>query len=105
MLVDNQLWNTAVNRLYYACYYAVSALLIKHDIQAQTHAGTRRMFGLHFIRSGSISKESGKFYSNLFDKRQTGDYEDFLDHTREDVESLIQPAQKLIQEIEELLDM
>ena len=25
-------YNTAVNRLYYACYYAVTALLIKHGI-------------------------------------------------------------------------
>lgn len=28
--IENELWNTAVNRLYYACYYAVSALLLKN---------------------------------------------------------------------------
>lgn len=104
LLVSHQLWNTAVNRLYYACYYAVSALLIKHSIQAHTHTGVRRMFGLHFVKPGTVSKELGKFYSNLFDKRQTGDYEDFLDHTQEDVEALVQPAQKLIQEIEALIN-
>jgi len=26
--IQNELWNTAINRLYYACYYAVVALLI-----------------------------------------------------------------------------
>ena len=104
LLISHQLWNTAVNRLYYSCYYAVSALLIKHSIQAQTHAGVRRMFGLHFIRPGTVSKELGKFYSNLFDKRQTGDYEDFIDHTQEDVEALVQPAQRLIQKIEALIN-
>jgi len=26
ILLENQLWHTAVNRLYYACYYAVIAL-------------------------------------------------------------------------------
>jgi len=36
--VENKLWNTAINRLYYACYYAVIALLIEKDIQAQTHS-------------------------------------------------------------------
>ena len=25
--IQNKLWNTAVNRLYYACYYAITALL------------------------------------------------------------------------------
>jgi uncharacterized protein (UPF0332 family) len=104
LLIDHQLWNTAINRLYYACYYAVSALLIKYDVQAQTHAGTRRMFGLNFIKPRIVSQASGKLYSNLFDKRQTGDYEDFIDHTQEDVEALVQPAQKLIQEIELLLN-
>ena len=104
LLVSHQLWNTAVNRLYYACYYAVSALLIKHGIQANTHAGVRRMFGLHFVKPGAANKELGKFYSNLFDKRQTGDYEDFLDHTQEDVEALVQPAQQLILEMEALIN-
>lgn len=43
-------------------------------------------------------------YSNLFDKRQTGDYEDFLDHTREDVDAPVQPAQQLILEVEALIN-
>lgn len=57
LLVENQLWNTAVNRLYYACYYAVIALLVKNKIKAQTHGGVRQMFGLHFIKTGLIDKE------------------------------------------------
>ncbi len=87
-LSEHRFWNTAVNRLYYACYYAVSALLIDTNIQVQTHTGARRMFGLHFIKTGVISQELGKFYSSLFNKRQTGDYEDFLDHNQEDAEAL-----------------
>jgi uncharacterized protein (UPF0332 family) len=68
--LDNRLWNTAVNRLYYACYYAVIALLIDHKIERLTHAGARQMFGLHFIKTGVIEKELGKFYSQLFDLRK-----------------------------------
>lgn len=67
--IENELWNTAVNRLYYACYYAVSALLLKNKIKAQTHAGVRQMFGSHFIKPGVISKDLGKYYSDIFDKR------------------------------------
>jgi len=54
-LVDNGLYNTAVNRLYYACFYAVSSLLVKNEIKAHRHAGVRQMFGLHFV-----SKETKK---------------------------------------------
>ena len=49
--LNNKLYSTAINRLYYACYYAVSALLIKHDIKTKTHAGTRQMLGLLFIKT------------------------------------------------------
>ena len=37
------------------------------------------MFGLHFIKTKLISKDLGKFFSNIFNMRQTGDYDDFID--------------------------
>ena len=40
-LRDMGYYNTAINRLYYACYYALVALLIKNHIQASTHAGVK----------------------------------------------------------------
>ncbi len=104
ILIQNKLWNTAINRLYYACYYAVSALLANNDINAQTNAGARQMFGLHFIKKEVISKDLGKFYSDIFDKRQTGDYNDFIDYSEEDVLGLYEPAKKLILRIDNLLE-
>ncbi|MDF1549269.1 MAG: HEPN domain-containing protein [Bacteroidales bacterium] len=103
ILIQNQLWHTAVNRLYYACYYAVIALLVKNNIIAQTHNGVRQMFGLHFIKPGIINKDLGKFYSDIFDKRQTGVYDDFISYTEADVLELIEPAIQLVREIEKLL--
>lgn len=103
-LIKNKFWSTSVNRLYYACYYAVIALLVKNEIKAQTHAGVRQMFGLHFVKAKLIDKNSGKFYSDIFDKRQTGDYDDFITFTESEVKSLLQPAKQLIQEIEGLLN-
>jgi uncharacterized protein (UPF0332 family) len=100
ILIENKLWNTAVNRLYYSCYYAVNALLIRYEINPKTHAGVRQMLGLHFIKTGLISNENGRFYSVIFDKRLTGDYDDFVDHTKEDVLGLIEPTDKLLSEIE-----
>ncbi|MCD7973298.1 MAG: HEPN domain-containing protein [Candidatus Azobacteroides sp.] len=65
-------WQATINRMYYACYYAVTALLIKNQINAQTHAGVRQMLGLHFITSGKLSIEMGDYYRNLFSKRIRG---------------------------------
>jgi uncharacterized protein (UPF0332 family) len=101
--VDNGFYRTAVNRLYYACYYGAIALLLHNKIQAQTHAGVRQMLGLHFVKTGLLTKESAKFYSQIFDKRHTGDYDDFINYEADDVLELIPYAEKLINEIDQLI--
>jgi uncharacterized protein (UPF0332 family) len=83
--VPNQLWNTAVNRLYYACFYAIIALLHNYGLDTKTHKGVLTMFGLHFIKTGKIDKESGKFFTDLFEMRQDADYEAGVEYEKEDV--------------------
>lgn len=101
--IENEFWTTAINRIYYACFYAVSALLLRDDINARTHTGTRQMFGLHFIKTDLISKELGKFYSDIFEMRHSGDYDDFVDYTKEDVLEAVIPAKELIATIAYIL--
>ena len=50
LLIQNEFWNASINRIYYACYYAVSALLLKSNINSSSHKGIRQLFGLHFYR-------------------------------------------------------
>ncbi len=101
--IENKLWSTAVNRLYYACYYAVIALLIDKQIQPQTHTGVRQMFGLHFVKTGIIDSQTGKFFSDIYDMRQTGDYDDYVTFEKDDVLDLLEPANNLITQAELLL--
>jgi uncharacterized protein (UPF0332 family) len=96
-------WHTAANRLYYACYYAASALLIKNGYIAQTHSGVINLLGMYFISKGIISKESGKFYMKIFELRQTGDYSDWTVIESADVIPLLEPAENFISMIEKLI--
>jgi uncharacterized protein (UPF0332 family) len=96
-------WNAVINRLYYACYYMTSALLISNGHFAQTHSGVIRLFGLNFVANGIISKEQSKFYSKLFELRQTGDYDDLYNLTEEEVQPLIGSALIYLDELERLL--
>jgi uncharacterized protein (UPF0332 family) len=97
-------FNTAVNRIYYSCFYAVNALIIQKGLSAKRHDGVRQMFGLHYVKTGLISKEFAKYYTDLFDRRQTGDYDDFINYDKETVEELLKPANDFIQEIEKLIE-
>jgi uncharacterized protein (UPF0332 family) len=68
VLVDNKYWNTAINRMYYACYYAVGALLVKNAITTSSHSGSRQKFGQFFVQTGLVSKDLAKHYAELFEK-------------------------------------
>ena len=67
---EHQYWNTAVNKLYYSCFYAVSALLASIDVYPKRHQGIQQMFSQHFIKTAIFTKEANKFYSKLFEMRQ-----------------------------------
>jgi hypothetical protein len=103
ILARESRWNAVVNRLYYACFYAVIALLLKNEIESQTHDGARTQFGLNFVKNGIIDKEHGKLFSKLFDYRQKGDYGDMFDFDAEITEPLIEKVKYFIEEIKKQL--
>ncbi len=101
LLIQNKMWSSAVNRLYYAAYYAISALLFKSDLDAKTHAGLKTQFFQHFVKTGKIDASLGKVYVELFNIRHKGDYDDFVDFSEEMVLSLLEPAKQLIEAVHE----
>ena len=96
-------YNTAVNRLYYACYYAAIALLIKHGINPGTHAGVKQMLGMHFVATGRIPRDVGRSFSLLFERRHSSDYDDFVYTSEEEIDELFPKAEMFIQTIGTLL--
>ena len=77
-IVEGEYWLAAANRMYYACYYLTSALLVSHNIEANTHAGVIRMLGMCFVSKGLLSNDMGRYYGQLFEMRQSGDYDDWV---------------------------
>lgn len=96
VMTEKEFYNAAVNRLYYACYYATEALLLKHKIEAKSHAGVKAMLGLHFVSKGLVPVSIGKILSTLYEKRQSGDYDDFIYCDKEMTEDLTIQAQTYI---------
>jgi len=104
ILIEHELWNTAINRLYYACFYAVTALLTNQQIETKTHAGALRMLSQHFTKTEQLSISLSRFYADLFDNRQTSDYADFSYFDREMVEELYKQAIDFIDAVEKLIE-
>ena len=101
-VVELQYWETIANRLYYAAYNAVEAVLIAYGYIARSHDGVIHMFGQHFVKTGLVDVADGKLYHRLFTMRLTGDYDDTYGLTSEDVLPLIEPASELINKVIDL---
>lgn len=102
-MIDTKHWNLAIQRLYYACFYMASALLMSRGINARTHNGVVGQLGQNFVSKGFLTKDEGRLYSRLLQNRITGDYNDFFDFTREDVAPLLEPTRNLLIKIDELI--
>lgn len=103
-MADNGFWNAAANRIYYACFYALTAVfLLQEGKSPLTHAGVKTKFNRDFVQTGKVSLELGRFYSKIFNKRQDADYKDLVTFTADEIEPLIQEAEHFIKTIETLI--
>ena len=105
VLINNNLWGSVINRLYYACYYAINALLAVNDIEVKTHAGLKSQFSLNFIKTEKIDKRFGELFSDLFDWRYQGDYSDFFQLDEKTIVSLVNPVKEFVDTVENLIDL
>lgn len=93
------------NRAYYAMFYAVLALCIRHDvgIKSSKHAGILSLFDREFVRSGKLDKRYSKMLHEMFDARQQADYQELTEITAEEAEKNVRRARAFFTEIKKLL--
>lgn len=81
-------------------FYAVNALLVMNNIQTKSHSATKSQFSLYFVKTGKFDKKYGKLFSELFDWRQKGDYENIFDYDNKSVQPMFKPVEEMIELIE-----
>lgn len=104
ILADASRWNPCVNRLYYACFYAVSALLIQEGLSSSKHTGLRSLFNRHFVKTNKVSKEKARIFNDLFERRQEGDYVDFVSFEESQVLPWICEVEEFVENIAILVE-
>jgi uncharacterized protein (UPF0332 family) len=65
----------AVNRAYYATYYAATAALMGEEERPKSHAGTHRRFHHLFVAAGRLDAATGGLLLYAFNARQRADYD------------------------------
>ncbi|EMA36902.1 HEPN domain-containing protein [Halococcus hamelinensis] len=98
---DAELSDAAViNRLYYAAFHSVQAVLYAREFDPSSHGGVLSLFGSEVIAVGDASRDDGRFFSQLSELRQQADYG--YDELDENVGALYSRTQKLVTKMESL---
>ena len=94
-----KVWGMIANRMYYALYYAASAVLINDAHPVSTHKGVIAMLNQYYVRTGLLSKEDGNLFGNIFAFRKGSDYDDFIDASEQDINNYLPQVEQLVEKI------
>ena len=103
LLIEQLHFGGALNRLYYAAFYAARALLATKTLDSSRHSGVIALFQEHFVKTGLISADVARALPRAFEKRQTSDYGDFSEPTSAEVLSLRDQIRAFVASCERLL--
>ena len=93
----------AVNRGYYAMFYAVGALALSRAFSTSSHGQLRGFFNREFVKTGLVPVDIGRAYGSAFDNRSKGDYQDLVQFDAEQVAQMLSDAERLIEACKTLL--
>jgi uncharacterized protein (UPF0332 family) len=92
----------AVNRAYYAIFYAANALLATRGLERSKHSGVIAAFRQHFVKTGLVEPVFSEFYGKAMENRRAADYE-MVELGYEVAKQDLDRAEKFVKRIEQLL--
>ena len=103
MLLHEDHLHGAVNRIYYAMFYAVSALALQHDFSTSSHSQLRGFFNREFVKTGVVPVAMGRTFGFAYDNRTKGDYQDLVKFERQQVTDLLKESEDFIHYLHNLI--
>ena len=93
----------AVSRAYYAIMHAAKAALFVHGVAATSHAGVKRMFGLHLVHPGRIEPLWSDHLVEGSDERLAADYDVFISYSEEETRRECERAREFLERMRQYL--
>ena len=104
VIAQNGHWNTCVSRLYYACFYAVTALLNQRGLSARHHSGVRSLFNREVVRPHQVSTSLADLYNDLFEHRREADYVEYVRYSATLTEPWINQTRQFLEVMRRLIE-
>jgi len=103
LLIKGGEYFSAINRIYYADFYILSALALKHNFSTSNHGKLIGWFNKEFIKNGILDKKYSFIIKRAFESRIDGDYTDMSEYTEDDTKKLYEEMNDLVNTIEKLI--
>lgn len=100
ILLNESAFRGAVNRAYYAMFYALLALLATKQLGTSRHSGALALFDREFVKTGVFPRELSRSLHLAFDRRQRHDYGEMTNVDRQVVEETLTDAKTFVTAIE-----
>jgi uncharacterized protein (UPF0332 family) len=84
-------------------YYALTALALKNGFETSKHGQLIGWFNKEYIANKKIDPQFGKILRIAFHNRTKGDYDAFVDFSRNEVDLMLVEMTDFINEIKKLL--
>ena len=92
-------YDDCVSRAYYAVFHALTAVLLDKGLVYSSHSQVIGAFNRDFVKTGVFQTGLTPMIQELFDGRQTGDYDPMSDITKEDAEKALSNAELIVSTI------
>ncbi len=102
LLLDQRRLSAAANRIYYAMFYAATALLVTKGLSSSRHSGVIGLFRREFVRTGLFPIELAQHLDEAFAERLESDYGDYVQFESADLEDLLAAARRFVDKAEEV---
>jgi len=103
LLIENNRYRSAINRIYYGMFYSLLALGIANQFETSKHAQLLGWFNKNFINEGLLDSKYGKIINKAFNRRTKGDYDTYVEFEKDIVFEMFQEMQEFISGIKTYL--
>lgn len=100
---DDGDWVSAINRAYYAIFYAANAVLELEGLERSKHSGVLALFREKYVKTEKIEKEFSTIYGDAFESRNESDYQRLSFPSKGEAEKAIEGARRFVDRVEKLL--
>lgn len=103
LLLQNNMLEDSVNRIYYSLFYATKAMLNILGFDPKTHSGLISEFGLRIIKTKLLPQQYGKILRKAFEMRESGDYQITTVFEKSEINELLIDAKKFLKTAKEFV--